>query len=59
MRYLPILLLAGCSTTWVHPTKDEQDLKVDRYECNRDAMGAGVMSHSMFKMCMDARGWKS
>lgn len=42
MRLLPLaaLLLAGCSTTWTHPSKSQQDFYRDNSQCMSMA-GAG------------------
>lgn len=33
LTVLLIMLLAGCGTQYVHPSKDDHELKLDRSEC--------------------------
>ena len=64
------LLLAGCATTWGHPTKSEQEFYADDSEC--ESRGAGVpmgvtnMDHAfrnaqvqrIYERCMMGKGWR-
>jgi len=59
-RYLIILLLAGCTTTFVHPTKTNAEYQRDIYECERDAAPAqepGRVRHLVIS-CMGVKGWR-
>lgn len=62
MRYLAVLALAvsGCASNWVHETKGPRELKADRYECNRDAIGTagGLLAIALINECMEAKGWE-
>lgn len=63
MRYaLLCLALAGCATELVHPTKSQEALAMDRYECRRDAAQAGMGGLQYFAMsaeCLEAKGWRA
>jgi hypothetical protein len=73
MLWLPLLLLAGCSSySWSHPQLDQARYKRDHYECDRDSTtyggGSGLAGALMiaaaqsradrlYAMCMEARGY--
>lgn len=60
MRYLFVLLLAGCSTVWTQPGTSEADFKRDAYECERDAAPVrnGFQAMGMQERCMESKGWR-
>lgn len=60
MRYLLVLMLAGCATQWNHATKTEQEMHEDAFRCERSAatqINPGERSQ-MFERCMYAQGWR-
>lgn len=60
MRYLLILVLAGCATHWQHATKNEQEMHEDAFRCEQVAatqINPGERSQ-MFDRCMYAHGWR-
>lgn len=59
MRYLVVLLLAGCSSgVWVQDGKTEQDRKRDLYACERDAaVVVDKGTKGMRRRCMESKGW--
>lgn len=67
MRYLIVLLLAGCSTTWRHETKSNQEFHQDAFNCSRAAAASvprgglpeDLQRNRMEEQCMRAQGWVS
>jgi hypothetical protein len=63
MRYLIVLLLAGCATTegsWSKSGATEHDLHMDRGQCTAQMEAAPVsllLRKSMFPACMQGKGW--
>lgn len=65
MRYLVVLLLAGCATTehvWDKPGASEQDWHMDRGACNAQAAShaplGSVQWAVIFGSCMNGKGWQ-
>jgi hypothetical protein len=66
MRYLMVLVLAGCATSWHHPSKGEQDFHKDRFACDEKATAAIPFLSGPFddtreefvRSCLRARGWR-
>jgi hypothetical protein len=61
MRYLFVLLLvAGCSATFTHPTKSEADFQADVYECEKEAASVqeGAIYQRMLERCLGLKGWR-
>jgi hypothetical protein len=57
------VVLAACAAQpkWTHPTKSEQDMHSDSYECQKERAAAGlkgVYGTRFFNSCMRARGWR-
>lgn len=62
MRYLIVLLLAGC-TTMTKPDMTADGKAKDRYECEQEtyhATGGNAMllSNGLYRDCMRARGYR-
>lgn len=64
MRYLFVLLLAGCATTedvWVQQGASDQQFYMDRGQCQAQAFGAPGMQALqvalIFNGCMQGKGW--
>lgn len=66
MRYLVVLLLAGCATTqtyWEKPGASQSDFQVDMGQCRAQAFGVpGAMNNLMQvamvqSACMQGKGW--
>ena len=61
-RYLLVFLLAGCASTYEHPTKSAADFDREWYEC--EARFAELVSRDplygayMRERCIKAKGWK-
>lgn len=67
MRYLIVLLLAGCETAqrevyWEKPGSTQQEFHMDSGQCRAQAFGSfyGPVSFQavmVFQSCMQGRGW--
>lgn len=64
MRYLLVLLLAGCASRqllWEKPGASQQDFEMDRGQCQAQAFGApgmyAVQVAMIYNACMRGRGW--
>lgn len=58
MRYLFVLLLAGCARHYVHPDK-ERAFEADYYECQKEAAPQSHRRKEMIDRCMRLRGWEA
>ena len=54
------LALAGCATTYKHPTAPVSSLDRDMYECERDAAPVQDRGRNrqMIERCMRVKGWQ-
>lgn len=55
-----VLLLSGCATKFVHPTKTEQEFDQDYYACQKES---APVTHrwerdEMNDRCMKLKGWE-
>jgi hypothetical protein len=63
MRYLLILVLAGCATTeryWEKPGASSSEFEMDKGFCHAQAFGSGMNTMQValvFNGCMRSRGW--
>lgn len=66
MRYLIVLMLAGCASQWSHPDRTNEQFEADAFECRRIAyatvyeigMAADIQRNELGKSCLRARGWR-
>ena len=66
MRYLIVLLLAGCASTtkvWDKPGASSSEFEMDRGACQAQGFGApmgpmSMQSAMIFNGCMRGRGWQ-
>lgn len=61
MRYLLVLLLAGCATEWVQEGATEKDFRMADGQCNAQALSAnvgGFTRMSIYEYCMQGKGWQ-
>lgn len=64
MRYLFVLLLAGCATekVWYQPGASNRDFEMDKGQCQAQAFGAPGMYTMqvamIFNSCMRGKGWQ-
>lgn len=60
MKYLFVLLMAGCSTHYVQAGKTSQDFERDLHECERDfaAMYDRLAAEIRIERCLKAKGWR-
>lgn len=60
MRYLILLVVAGCAGQWRHETKTEQQFHEDSFQCERVAATQINLGDrmQMFDRCMYAHGWR-
>lgn len=56
-----LVLLAGCSTTWRHPTKSSADFEGDLYRCEVDAAAQAdpIFRRRMLERCLRSQGWSA
>jgi hypothetical protein len=54
------IALAGCGTTWYHPTKRADAFQGDLYGCERDAAGMQdvLRWRMMIERCLAVQGWQ-
>lgn len=65
MRYLVVLLLAGCATTervWEKPGATQQEFAQDQGQCQAQGFGApagptSLQAAMMMNACMRGKGW--
>jgi hypothetical protein len=50
------LLFVGCARPWTRPNTTDEQLKRDRYECERDMKEVGGQSF-FFERCMFSKGY--
>jgi len=60
MRWFLVLLLTGCSTTYMQPGKSEGDFQRDLYECEKDfaAMADRWVARHQVDRCLKVKGWR-
>lgn len=62
MRTTVILfvLLAGCTTHYLHPSKNSADFELDLHECERDfaAIQDRIIADSRIDRCLRMKGWR-
>jgi hypothetical protein len=55
-----LVFCSGCAsrfTGWVRPDTTEQQMFIDRYNCEKDCYAVGS-DWSMFNRCMESKGYK-
>lgn len=66
MRYVWLLMLAGCASQWWHPDRTNEQFEADAFECRRISYAtvfeigaaADIQRNEIGKSCLRARGWK-
>lgn len=55
-----VVILSGCGGArfrgWVRPDTTEQQMLIDRYDCEKECYAAGA-DWSMFYRCMQSKGY--
>ena len=64
MRYLIVILLAGCAPTiWNREGATEKDFNMDRGQCNAQALSVpgatNLQRNAVFDNCMVGKGWRA
>jgi hypothetical protein len=59
MRYLAVLLLAGCASHWDRPGGTADAFERDLYACQKDAAAAPTQRYErMVDACLRLKGWQ-
>lgn len=62
MKHLALLclLLAGCASTWVHPSAGTAEFQMDSGQCQAQAYSAppGTVKQLIYESCMQGKGWQ-
>lgn len=65
MRYVWLLMLAGCASQWAHPDRTNQQFSQDALDCERIAyatvfeigLAGDILRNDLGKTCLRSRGW--